>query len=463
MAQSRLIQKTCVALAVVQTITLNTSDAATFRVTNGFDAGDRCTMREALALVNLGQVSFPPQNGCFNLSTDPIGTNDTIEFSVSSITDLSDTLEITNDVTINPSGGLVTFLGNSNDRVFKINSATVSMNSVSIRNGLADDGNANNDPENVPADNGGGVFITADITMGSRSTLTLSNSTVTGNSANRNGGGIYSTFSALILDNSTVSSNSVNNQGGALYASFSTVNIDNINLLDNDANSGAGIFATNSAIVEVSNSLISQNRASDGGGGAYSINNASVKLIDTTISKNTASGSGGGVIVNSDGYLSVERTALLGNSSDLGFGDALSLQTGHIEVSNSTISNNEAAIGGGIGVFNPGSSTVATLKLLNTTISENVGSHELGGQGGGIFALALGDTDISMTNTIISGNSSDFGPQDIRNDSGALIVSNGFNLIGDSSLTNTESFDFTLNPNDITATSPRSYRVSSNH
>ena len=48
-------------------------------------------------------------------------------------------------------------------------------------------------------------------------TVTLTNSTVSGNSA-RNGGGIYNQGGALtLLTNSTVSGNSADNSGGGIY------------------------------------------------------------------------------------------------------------------------------------------------------------------------------------------------------------------------------------------------------
>lgn len=472
MAQSRSIQKTCVALAVAQAITLNTSDAATFLVTNGFDMGVGCTMREALANVNSGVLN---NNGCFNQSSKLIGSNDTIEFSISSITDLSDTLEITNDVTINPNGGLVSILGNGNDRVFKIESATVTMNSVSISGGLADDSNGN--PQNSAEDDGGGIFITRDTSSTSStstaSTLTLNNSTVTGNTAARNGGGINVQSSTVILDNSTVSNNEANNHGGgvfasatsstivnstlsgnssgssggALYTSYAGIDIEGTDILNNDAGSGAGIFADNHSILTVDNASISKNRASSRGGGIVSQNDASVRLNETTVSSNTSTQLGGGVQVTLNGHLSIDRSTLEDNSANLG--GALFLYSGHAQVYNSTISNNEALATGGIYVNlgNLEENKIGTLSLLNSTVSDNYAQIGAGG-------VSIDRPDkLILSNTIISGNAIyQGGLRDIAVGD-ATLINNGFNLFGDASLTSAESFYLTLNPNDITATS----------
>jgi len=464
MVQSRSIQKTCVAVAVAQAISFNVSEAATFRVTNGFDEGIGCTMRDALENINNGVSA--PTNGCLNQTGEPAGTNDTIELGVSTVSSLTATLEITNDVAINPSGGLRTFLGNSNDRVFKIDSSTVTMNSVSIRNGLADDGNDN---QNLPADSGGGIYISSN-TNTSPSTLTLSNSTITGNSANRNGGGIYSISSELILENTTVSANSANNFGagalvstttlsivgstlsgnsaasfgGGIHALNSPVDIRDTAVRDNKALAGAGISAQNSSIVEISNSSLSANTAMYSGGGLSFAGGSSVKLTNTTVSNNTAEITAGGGVAAVYGNLSIVNSTIANNRAPFGSGAGLEVSQTDTEVINSTISNNEGVNGSGINVRSGVIS--ATLRLLNSTITGNQATLF----GGGVEVASY--SIVSLSNTIIAGNSAP-SRYDIFVSPDSYLVNNGFNLIGDSSLTNDQSFSIALNPNDITATS----------
>ena len=68
-------------------------------------------------------------------------------------------------------------------RVLKITDGVVAISGVTIRHGKS-------------SDNGGGIS--------SEGTLTLTNSTVSGNTANNSGGGIYNNHGTLTLTNSTV-------------------------------------------------------------------------------------------------------------------------------------------------------------------------------------------------------------------------------------------------------------------
>ncbi len=70
-------------------------------------------------------------------------------------------------------------------------------------------------------------------------TLTVNQSTISGNAA-FNGGGIFA--STLAVDHSTVSGNSATNLGGGIYA-FGTVTVDHSTISDNMASSGGGIYA----------------------------------------------------------------------------------------------------------------------------------------------------------------------------------------------------------------------------
>ncbi|NER20285.1 MAG: DUF4347 domain-containing protein [Symploca sp. SIO1C2] len=87
--------------------------------------------------------------------------------------------------------------------------AELELNNTTISNGVADAGG--------PGNNGGGIF--------NRGTLTLNNSTVSGNTANFRGGGIYNSgmvanAANVTLNSSTVSGNTAGSGGGIFNRSI---------------------------------------------------------------------------------------------------------------------------------------------------------------------------------------------------------------------------------------------------
>ncbi|NEQ70042.1 MAG: hypothetical protein F6K21_32045, partial [Symploca sp. SIO2D2] len=138
--------------------------------------------------------------------------------------------------------------------------------------------------------------------------LTLSNSTVSGNTATNNGGGIYNygntpNGATVDLTSSTVSGNkTTNNNGGGIFnygndADAATVNLSNSTVSGNTANNkGGGIYnygnAAGGATVTLSNSTVSGNMATNYGGGIYNYGSeagaATVTVGNSIIADNTA-------------------------------------------------------------------------------------------------------------------------------------------------------------------------------
>jgi predicted outer membrane repeat protein len=184
------------------------------------------------------------------------------------------------------------------------------------------------------------------------STVTLTNSTVSGNSAGLGGGIIADN---VTLTSSTVSGNSAGDDGGGIYA-ITTANLTNSTVSDNRASgnggNGGGINATT---LNLTNSTLSDNTAGANGGGAFA---SFFTLTDSTVSGNSAGNTGGGLVGSS---ATLTNVTVSGNSSD--------------------------GNGGGI------SATLAT--LTNSTVSGN----SAGGDGGGILAFFA-----TLTNSIVLGN-----------------------------------------------------------
>ncbi|MDJ1179647.1 Ig-like domain-containing protein, partial [Roseofilum sp. BLCC_M91] len=121
---------------------------------------------------------------------------------------------------------------------------------------------------------------------------------------------------------------------------------------------------------------------------------------------------------NSAAEITIDGLAIVdGNGSSGDGGGIFNSSTGTIDIINSTISGNGTGVDGG-GIFN---SSTGTVNVTNSTISGNGGGV---GPGGGIFNFSTGT--INVTNTIIAGNTAGSNP-----DVSGTFVSNGFNIIGD--------------------------------
>ena len=183
-------------------------------------------------------------------------------------------------------------------------------------------------------------------------TVTISGLTITnGYVFDGNGAGIYNENGTLTINNSTLSGNS----------GFFLV--------------GAGIY--NAGTLTINDSTVSDNSKLIGDGGGI-CNGGTLTITNTTFSGNLAPADFGGAIANY-GSLTITNSTFTGNSASLGggiFNQSVTLTT----INNSTFSDNSAYAGGAIyNYFTSGT----TLTITNSTLSGN--SAE---QGGGIFNMA---------------------------------------------------------------------------
>jgi hypothetical protein len=180
-------------------------------------------------------------------------------------------LVIDEDLTIDGAGHTVTISGQDTVRVFYVNSGvTATLNHLTITHGNAggSDGGGiykaggvltvtNSTLSGNSADYGGGIY-NAD------GDLTVSNSTLSGNSATTSGGGIYNADGALTVTNSTVSGNSATTSGGGIYNYSSTLNYANTII----ANSPIGGDCYNEGMIGTNtNNLVEDGSCSAGASG----------------------------------------------------------------------------------------------------------------------------------------------------------------------------------------------------
>jgi hypothetical protein len=270
-------------------------------------------------------------------------------------------------------------------------------------------------------------------------TLTITNSTISGNSLNVTIGGFQTTYGnsgignagagTLTVQNSTISGNfspgAVGYGAGILNTSTGTVSVTNSTISGNTAEGaggrGGGIANTGTGTVTVTNSTISGNiggGAGGSGGGIANTGAGTVSMLNSIISGNFAGGAGGngGGIANAGaGTITVTNCTIGNNSSGAAGGAAGGIaNAGTMTVINSNISSNIAGGSNGGGIKNTGtltvtSSTVAgnfaalggginnagTLTLTNSTIAGNTAS-----KGGGIWNSGI----LTVTNATITGN-----------------------------------------------------------
>lgn len=255
-------------------------------------------------------------------------------------------------------------------------------NGISISGDVTDDGATPDDSRVMVISGGASVDLVGLTIMGGNTTFS--------------GGGIWNLESSLTLTDSTLSGNFAS-KGGGLY------------------NSGAG------AVTSMIRCLVIGNTATSEGGG---VNNSSgVMTIDgSTFTNNTSLTDGGGGMFDRFSTLgsSVRNSTFTGNSAV--FGAGIYRSDGDFEITNCTVFDNHATTNAGGGLYT---------QLCNVTITHStfVG-NTAGGFGGGGLLLSGGTT--VLANSVVAGNTSPAGPTgaDIRNLS-SLLTTLGGNVIGD--------------------------------
>ncbi|MCU0796154.1 MAG: hypothetical protein MUF31_09485 [Akkermansiaceae bacterium] len=183
-------------------------------------------------------------------------------------------------------------------------------------------------------------------------------------------------------------------------------------------NNGGAIF--NSGTLTLTQCTLSGNSASFGG--AIRNFGGTLMLTQCTLSGNSASAEGGAI--SSGGTLSLMQCTLSGNSANLG-GAILINIGGTPMLTQCTLSGNSAINVGGA-IYNGG-----TMTLAQCTLSGNSAAII----GGGAVHTNLGSS-LTLTNTIVAGNTAPVGP-DVSNNAGT-ITSNGTNLVGNNSSVDTQ-------------------------
>lgn len=267
--------------------------------------------------------------------------------------------------------GLVFDLGSANPGI------KVTLSDLKVQNGLT-------------TGNGGGILNSG--------TLMLSRCNITGNTAGE-GGGIYNAIpgiSLLTISNSTISGNTATDCGG-------------------------GVFNWGDVAVSGSSSKITGNTASNAGGGIYSWGN--VTLSGSTVSGNIAKNNSGGGLFNYGALTVTSRTIVSGNRAARNGGGILNTRQGSssgiLRMNDSALSSNAASgtTSSGGGIYNE-----ATATIDGCTIGTKYPLYRFGNiaaYGGGISNFGSAAA-LTVTNSNIAWNGATVRGGGIYNEAGTL-------------------------------------------
>ncbi|MEO8802661.1 MAG: choice-of-anchor Q domain-containing protein, partial [Rudaea sp.] len=247
-----------------------TVHAATITVGDGSDVAVPigCTLREAMVSINNGVAT----STCNNAIAGSFGANDTIVFDNalvgSTITLSQGQLSVTAPLTINGSGQTID--AHAQSRVVYVDSAALTASSLTITGGFAN------------MVNGGGVYA-------NYGTVTLSDTTLSGNSATYHGAGICVRRSTLTLSGVTLTDNFAAS-GGGVYTDYSVATLVNTTITGNHARYGGGIYAYGRSMT-LENATVTGNYAFVQGGGIMGYDSAALGINNSILSGNSANGS----------------------------------------------------------------------------------------------------------------------------------------------------------------------------
>jgi len=245
--------------------------------------------RAATIIVTTGADSGP---GSLRQAIADAGSGDTITFApeVTTVTVTSDQLMIATDLTIDGGTGVIIARSPAENtptfRIFQITEGAVTFDSLTLRNGQVID------------DSSGGGIANA-------GTLTVINSTITGNTTASYGGGIDNFNSTLTMINSTITGNTAGTLSGGIDNSYGTLTVINSTITGNTAGTLSGGIDNFYGTLTVINSTITDNATTSGAGGGIVNDTALLTLANTIVANNT-----GGDVVN-DGTIMARGTNII--------------------------------------------------------------------------------------------------------------------------------------------------------
>jgi CSLREA domain-containing protein len=249
--------------------------------------------------------------------------------------------------------------------------------------------------------NGG---VTTDRTinvLGTGAAVSISGVTIAGGRTGGLGGGILNsgTNTTLTVTDSRLTGNSAGNGGGISNATGDTVVVSNTTFDGNVTTSVGGGGLINSGIVTITSSTFSGNTAPINGGGINTQGGGTTSVTNSTFSENTSGSLGGGI--SNLGTLNLIQSTLRGNRGSAGNGIA----TGNTNISLRASIFANATAGGGADNCSPTGVVGAT---LGSNVADDATCFANGGTDQVVADVKLGplanNGGLTQTNALLEGS-----------------------------------------------------------
>ncbi|MDP6452813.1 MAG: trypsin-like serine protease [SAR202 cluster bacterium] len=211
------------------------------------------------------------------------------------------------------------------DRAFFVQTASATISNLTVKGGQASGGGAMRIIVNATATlnqvNVTGNSSTGDAgAIRNEGALTVNDSSIAGNTSGGFGGGVYNALAGtLTISRSTVSGNTATHGAGGIESNGGNVTILNSTISGNTANGGVGggiEHDSSSGVLSINNSTIAANVASSTNvGGGIAVTNGAVKIKNSILADNTAAGGGPDCFTNSGKSLTSEDYNLIESTS----------------------------------------------------------------------------------------------------------------------------------------------------
>ncbi len=240
---------------------------------------------------------------------------------------------------------------------------------------------------------GGGIYANFDV-----GTLTVDGGQIFNNQANT-GGGIFTlrrdSEDAVFLEGATVSNNTADSWGGGVWVGEGGLVVNRSEVRQNTAgNGGGGLFVEN---LTMTDSSVENNQTLEGYGGGASVSGDAV-IVGSTIERNDAVAGGGGLQLGGGGS-EISRSTIIHNEAVDGRGGGVYVRSGQTVLIEDSLVAENAAGGDGGGLY----SFFTDLQISGSTFAENRATS----RGGGVYALAAGGASDEFVNSTFSENHAD--------------------------------------------------------
>src|SRR4051812_31995007 len=268
---------------------------------------------------------------------------------------------------------------NSNFRIFEVDgpNGNLTLDHLTLTGGHAVQGAGPG-----PSGAGGALF-------NNEATVTITHSTVTGNTGEGGGGGIASgtgnngPIGSLTIDHSLISNNTAGGGGGGILNHAGTLTVKHSRTTGNTGPGGGGIatgpgnITGTGSVTLVDHSKIHHNTANGGeeGGGAGIANGGVLTIKHSELRDNDAPGAAGGGLLNHGSSATLDHSKVKGNTAAIGAGIA-NLRFGpeapvpQLTLTHTEVTHNVASVDGG-GIFNDGGSVTLHKSKVKKNTPDN--------------------------------------------------------------------------------------------